>query len=46
MAVTFIRRVRGVGDGDEGYVAALAVIGRCDTVVARSGTALLEAAAR
>ncbi|HEX6518688.1 MAG TPA: 4'-phosphopantetheinyl transferase superfamily protein [Streptosporangiaceae bacterium] len=27
---------------DEGYVAALAVIGRCDSVVSRSGTALLE----
>ena len=31
---------------DEGYVAALAVIGRCDSVVSRNGSALLEAAAR
>jgi len=32
-------------DPGAGYVAALAVIGRCDTVVTQDGTALLEAAA-
>ena len=31
-------------DAGEGYAAALAVIGRCDTVVPTSGTVLLQAA--
>lgn len=29
-------------DAEPGYVAALAVLGRCDTVQARDGSALLE----
>ncbi len=32
-------------DSGDGYLAALAVIGRCEAVLSRSGTALLEAAA-